>query len=62
MSAPASAQQVLLLYRRILKAAQRFPSIKRGAIIDDIRREFREHRVSGGWYSAASRCRGAPCC
>jgi hypothetical protein len=37
--------QVLLLYRRILKAAKVFPSIKRDSIIADIKREFREHKV-----------------
>ncbi|KAL4420953.1 hypothetical protein ABPG77_004582 [Micractinium sp. CCAP 211/92] len=36
---------VLLLYRRILKAAKLFPSVKREAIIHDIRREFREHKA-----------------
>ncbi len=36
---------MLLLYRRILKAAKLFPSVKREAIIHDIRREFREHKV-----------------
>ena len=41
----ASPAQVLLLYRRILKAAQRFPSIKRDAIIADIKAQFREHKV-----------------
>ena len=35
--------QVLLLYRRILKAAARFPSIKRDAVVADIKREFRDH-------------------
>lgn len=45
MSGAASPAQVLLLYRRILKAAQRFPSIKRGAIIEDIKTQFRDHKV-----------------
>ena len=35
--------QVLLLYRRILKAAAQFPSIKRASIIEDIKIEFREN-------------------
>jgi hypothetical protein len=39
------AEQVLLLYRRILKAAKLFPSVKRGAILDDIKHQFREHKV-----------------
>jgi hypothetical protein len=37
--------QVLLLYRRILKAAAKFPSIKRGALIDDIKLQFKEHKA-----------------
>lgn len=41
----ASPTQVLLLYRRILKAARLFPSVKRDAIIQDIRQQFREHRA-----------------
>ncbi len=36
---------VLTLYRRILRAAQSFPSIKRDSIIRDIKAEFREHRA-----------------
>mmetsp|Transcript_65568 Transcript_65568/g.147959 ORF Transcript_65568/g.147959 Transcript_65568/m.147959 type:complete len:118 (-) Transcript_65568:365-718(-) len=36
---------VLQLYRRILKAAAKFPSIKRKAIIEDIKIEFRERRL-----------------
>ena len=35
--------QVLLLYRKILKAAAQFPSIKRDSIIRDIKIEFREN-------------------
>ena len=38
MSTPPS---VLHLYRRILKEAKVFPSIKRNAIIEEIRLEFR---------------------
>jgi hypothetical protein len=45
MAAAASPASVLLLYRRILKAGKLFPSIKRDAILQDIRREFREHKV-----------------
>lgn len=48
MSGGASPAQVLLLYRRILKAAERFPSIKRNAIIEDIKAQFREHKVGSG--------------
>ncbi len=36
---------VPLLYRRILRAAKLFPSIKRNAIIADIKLEFREGQV-----------------
>ena len=32
------------LYRHILKAARQFPSIKRDAIIEDIKTEFRESK------------------
>lgn len=35
---------VVHLYRRILKAASRFPSIKRNDIIRDIKVEFRENK------------------
>lgn len=41
----ASRSDILKLYRHILKAAQRFPSVKRDAIIADIKQEFRDHRV-----------------
>nr|CCA17521.1 conserved hypothetical protein [Albugo laibachii Nc14] len=36
--------QIFGLYRRILRLARRYPSIKRDAIINDIRMEFRESR------------------
>jgi hypothetical protein len=39
-----SAATVLVLYRRILKAAGSFPSVKRNAILRDIKAEFREHK------------------
>ena len=39
---------MLLLYRRILKAAAKFPSIKRGALIDDIKHQFKEHKACCG--------------
>ena len=35
--------QLLLLYRRILKAAAQFPSVKRDSIIQDIKLEFRDN-------------------
>ncbi len=41
----SSQSTVLTLYRRILRAAQSFPSIKRDSIIRDIKTEFREHRA-----------------
>ena len=37
-----------LLYRSILKAAQRFPSIRRAAIISDIKHEFHSNKVRAG--------------
>lgn len=37
--------QILILYRQILKAAKLFPSVKRNAIIQDIKLEFRAHKV-----------------
>ena len=39
-----SAQEVRSLYRQILRAAAEWPSIKRAAIIQEIRREFRENK------------------
>ncbi|CCI44232.1 hypothetical protein ABG067_002708 [Albugo candida] len=36
--------QIFGLYRRILRLARRYPSIKRDAIVEDIRLEFRESR------------------
>lgn len=44
MSKVSSSSGVLSLYRRILKAAKQFPSIKRDGIINDIKLEFRENR------------------
>lgn len=38
------SKEVLVLYKRILKAAESFPSIKRKDIIRDIKAEFREHK------------------
>lgn len=37
---------MLQLYRHILKAAQHFPSRKKGGIIREIKLEFRANRVS----------------
>ena len=37
--------QLLLLYRRILKAAAQFPSVKRDSIIRDIKLEFRDNAI-----------------
>lgn len=37
---------MLQLYRHILKAAKQFPSVKRPKIIQQIKEEFRENRVS----------------
>ena len=41
----ASREQVLLLYRQILRAAKSFPSIKRNSVVVDIKAEFRDHRA-----------------
>ena len=38
-------RNVLVLYRRILKAAAKFPSVKRDSVIHDIKVEFRENKV-----------------
>ena len=38
------SKEILILYKRILRAAESFPSIKRKDIIRDIKIEFREHR------------------
>lgn len=41
----AEASEVARMYRRILKLAQRYPSIKRDAIVRDIRAEFHENKA-----------------
>jgi hypothetical protein len=41
----ATREQVLLLYRQILRAAKQYPSLKRDSIVADIRDQFRAHRV-----------------
>ncbi|TMW62446.1 hypothetical protein Poli38472_005064 [Pythium oligandrum] len=38
-------QNVVRLYRRILKLAQQYPSVKRDAIIQDIKLEFHENKA-----------------
>lgn len=38
--------RVLSLYRHILRAAQRFPSVKRQQVLEDIRLEFRANKAS----------------
>jgi hypothetical protein len=40
----ASRLEILALYRSLLRAVRTFPSVKRGAIREDIRSEFREAR------------------
>ena len=47
-------QEVLQLYRDILKAAKRFPSIKRNQILADIKTEFHANKVS--IYSSSAWC------
>lgn len=36
--------RVCLLYKHILRAAKAFPSIKRGAVLEEIRAEFRANK------------------
>jgi len=36
---------VVVLYRKILKAAAKFPSVKKESVIRDIKMEFRENKV-----------------
>jgi hypothetical protein len=43
---------VPVLYRKILRAAKLFPSIKRNAIIADIKVEFREGQVRPWLFTA----------
>lgn len=40
-----SPSQVLHLYRHTLRAAKQFPSIKKSAILNDIKVEFREGKL-----------------
>ena len=40
--AAAGAPATLSMYRRILRAAAQYPSVKRASILRDIRAEFRE--------------------
>ena len=63
MSAPARTARacglmpgeltVPLLYRKILRAAKLFPSIKRNAIIEDIKVEFREGQARHAEHTRA---------
>jgi hypothetical protein len=43
-AASSSPQELRSLYRRLLREAKRFPSMKRAAIYEDIRAEWREKR------------------
>ena len=47
-------QEVLQLYRDILKAAKRFPSIKRNQILADIKTEFHANKVCMQYVHDAS--------
>lgn len=47
---------MLHLYRRILKAAKHFPSVKKASIIQEIKTEFRENKVR----LTSSAVRGCP--
>lgn len=42
-SSPASRQSLLHLYRRLLRAAETYPSMKRQSIFEAIRQDFREN-------------------
>ncbi|GLD99264.1 hypothetical protein PINS_up007982 [Pythium insidiosum] len=44
MATSSSRAEVVRLYRRILKLAQQYPSVKRDAIIQDIKLEFHENK------------------
>lgn len=41
----ADRLEVVRLYRRILKLAQRYPSVKRDSIVRDIKTEFHENKA-----------------
>ncbi|RLN50090.1 hypothetical protein BBJ28_00008251 [Nothophytophthora sp. Chile5] len=41
----AEAKEVVRMYRRILKLAQRYPSVKRDSIVRDIKTEFHENKL-----------------
>ena len=63
VSASRMDTRLLLVYRHILKAAKLFPSIKRNAVIAEIKVEFREGKVccdddtlSRSEAEAASQC------
>ena len=43
-----------LLYRHILRAARRFPSIKRDAIVQEIKAEFAANKVLHSPYEAVT--------
>lgn len=45
--------QILMLYRHILRAAQRFPSIKREQVLAEIKQEF--HKNKAGWAGVGRR-------
>ncbi|KAJ0409951.1 hypothetical protein P43SY_005845 [Pythium insidiosum] len=44
MATSSSRGEVIRLYRRILKLAQQYPSVKRDGIIQDIKLEFHENK------------------
>ena len=46
MASPAPGA-VVQLYRAILKAAKRYPSVKRDSVVEEIKREFRANKVGG---------------
>jgi LYR motif-containing protein 4 len=42
MTKPATSREVVRLYRRVLQLAKQYPSIKRDALVEDIKLEFHE--------------------
>eukprot|EP00879_Flechtneria_rotunda_P020906 GHRR01022013.1.p3 GENE.GHRR01022013.1~~GHRR01022013.1.p3 ORF type:complete len:113 (+),score=21.27 GHRR01022013.1:1153-1491(+) len=52
-----SSGTTLQLYRHILRAAKKFPSVKKDGIIQNIKDEFRNNKVrlhGGAWDTAAA--------
>ena len=60
--APPARDQLLRLYRQILQAARRYPSIKREAVVQEIRAEFRANRVRDSVLACLLSSPRAFCC